>query len=119
MVMWCVVRGAYHSAFRIPHSALRIPHSAFFRTMRTKVTLVLLFLNVALFYYIFQFLDPFRPPQPHSRKVLPPEVAAIERLEVRRTDTAPPTASSVTAARLTATAVRCRRAHRRASWPAV
>ncbi|MBK8476892.1 MAG: DUF4340 domain-containing protein [Opitutaceae bacterium] len=57
--------------------------------MRTKVTLVLLFLNVALFYYIFQFLDPFRPPQPHSRKVLPPEVAAIERLEVRRTDTAP------------------------------
>lgn len=53
--------------------------------MRTKVTLVLLFLNVALFYYIFQFLKPFDPPQAHSRKVLPPEVAAIERLEVRRT----------------------------------
>ncbi len=57
--------------------------------MRTKVTLVLLFLNVALFYYIFQFLKPFDPPQAHSRKVLPPEVAAIERLEVRRPDTAP------------------------------
>ena len=57
--------------------------------MRTKVTLVLLFLNVALFYYIFQFASPFRPPQGHSRKVLPPQVAAIDRLEVRRTDAAP------------------------------
>ena len=46
--------------------------------MRTKVTLVLLFLNVALFYYIFQFASPFLPPQANSTTVLPSQVAAIE-----------------------------------------
>ena len=51
--------------------------------MRTKVTLVLLFLNVALFYYIFQFASPFLPPQANSTTVLPSQVAAIERLEIR------------------------------------
>lgn len=50
--------------------------------MRTKVTLVLLFLNVALFYYIFQF-GIIPPPDSRSSTVLPPRVAAVDRIEAR------------------------------------
>ena len=56
--------------------------------MRTKVTLVLLFLNVALFYAIFQFVIWPDKPVEHSRKVLPRQIAALDRLEIRRSDTA-------------------------------
>lgn len=56
--------------------------------MRTKVTLVLLFLNVALFYYIFQFVV-FNKVTDRSTVVLPQLVAATDRLEIRRGDTAP------------------------------
>jgi hypothetical protein len=57
--------------------------------MRTKVTLVLLFLNVALFYYIFQFAPPWAQLQANSAAVLPTQVAAIERLEIRSQSAAP------------------------------
>ncbi|HLP09857.1 MAG TPA: DUF4340 domain-containing protein [Opitutaceae bacterium] len=56
--------------------------------MRTKVTLVLLFLNVALFYCIFQFVVIDRPTD-RSAVVLPPGVAAADRLEIRRTGAEP------------------------------
>ena len=50
--------------------------------MRTKVTLVLLFLNVALFFYIFQFVA-FEKPAEHTRKVLPRQIAALDHLEIQ------------------------------------
>jgi hypothetical protein len=53
--------------------------------MRTKVTLVLLFLNVALFYCIFQFVVIDRPAS-RSDIVLPVGVASADRLEIRRAD---------------------------------
>ncbi len=56
--------------------------------MRTKVTLVLLFLNVALFYAIFQFVI-IVPPTDRSAVVLPPGVAAADRLEIRQTGREP------------------------------
>jgi len=58
--------------------------------MRTKVTLILLLLNVALFFYIFYVERSFSPPDPKSRRVLKAEdVTPADRLEIRRTDTAP------------------------------
>jgi len=49
--------------------------------MRTKVTLVLVFLNVALFFYIFQFEAKWREGRAalvNSRRVFGPEAATIE-----------------------------------------
>src|SRR5689334_17232571 len=51
--------------------------------MRTKVTLVLIFLNVALFFYIFKF----EPPGVHvgagsTHRVLGPEAADIKSFEI-------------------------------------
>jgi hypothetical protein len=51
--------------------------------MRSKVTVVLLFLNVILFYYIFQFEEKWRAERATleaRKRVLGPEVAAIESL---------------------------------------
>jgi len=51
--------------------------------MRTKVTLVLLFLNVVLFYYIFHYEEKWRDEQKlmeARRRVLGPEAAAIDSL---------------------------------------
>lgn len=56
--------------------------------MRTKVTLVLLFLNVALFYCIFQFVVIDRPAN-RTAVVLPPGVAAADRLEIHPANTEP------------------------------
>lgn len=56
--------------------------------MRTKVTLVLLFLNIALFYCIFQFALVDRTTS-RTPVVLPPRVAAADRVEIRRADAAP------------------------------
>lgn len=68
--------------------------------MRSKVTVVLLFLNVVLFFYIFYFEKKWRGEQlslEARRRVLPPEIASLEaisrssragetvRLEKRRT----------------------------------
>ncbi len=53
--------------------------------MRTKVTLVLLFLNVALFFYIFQFVG-IKPPPAITQRPLPSQVAALDRIEIRRAD---------------------------------
>lgn len=53
--------------------------------MRTKVTLVLLFLNVALFFFIFKFERGWRTERASleaRRKVLPPEAADIRSLEI-------------------------------------
>ncbi len=53
--------------------------------MRSKVTLVLLFLNVALFFFIFYFERDFRidrAAQEARRRVLGPEAADIRSLEV-------------------------------------
>jgi hypothetical protein len=53
--------------------------------MRSKVTLVLLFLNVALFFFIFYFERDWRIEQASlvtRRRVLGPEAADIRRLEV-------------------------------------
>jgi hypothetical protein len=53
--------------------------------MRTKVTLVLLFLNVALFFYIFKFERGWRTEHAASearRRVLGAEVAGIQSLEI-------------------------------------
>ena len=53
--------------------------------MRSKVTLVLLFLNVALFFYIFYFEQGFsveHTSQEARRRVLGPEAADIHELEV-------------------------------------
>ena len=58
--------------------------------MRTKVTLVLIFLNVALFFFIFKFERNWRTGQALNearRRVLGPEAADIRLLEV--TSTAP------------------------------
>jgi len=57
--------------------------------MRTKVTLVLLFLNVALFYFIFQFVV-WNDATPHTRKVLPRQVAALDRIEIHPANVATP-----------------------------
>ncbi len=57
--------------------------------MRTKVTLVLLFLNVALFYCIFQFAAP-NTDRDRTNKVLPPTVAAMDRIEIRLANTPAP-----------------------------
>jgi len=59
--------------------------------MRTKVTLVLLFLNVALFYFIFQFVI-WHDAAPHTRKVLPRQVAALDRIEICPANIATPLA---------------------------
>ncbi len=51
--------------------------------MRSKVTVVLLFLNVVLFFYIFKFEKQWRAEQngiESRRRVLGPEVAAIDSL---------------------------------------
>lgn len=53
--------------------------------MRTKVTLVLVFLNVALFFFIFRFERTWRTEaasQEARRRVLGPEAADIRELEV-------------------------------------
>lgn len=49
--------------------------------MRSKVTVVLLFLNVVLFFYIFQFEQKWRAERLNleaKRRVLPPEIASLE-----------------------------------------
>ena len=54
--------------------------------MRTKVTLVLIFLNVALFFFIFKFERNWRTEaasREARRRVLGPEAADIRTLEVR------------------------------------
>jgi hypothetical protein len=54
--------------------------------MRTKVTLVLVFLNVALFFFIFKFERTWRTERASleaRRRVLGPEAADIRALEVR------------------------------------
>jgi len=56
--------------------------------MRSKVTLVLLFLNVALFFFIFYFERDWRierASQEARRRVLGPEAANIRTLEVSGT----------------------------------
>ena len=56
--------------------------------MRTKVTLVLIFLNVALFFFIFKFERQWRTQdrlQEQRRRVLGPEAADIRTLEVAST----------------------------------
>src|SRR5258705_13741561 len=53
--------------------------------MRTKVTLVLIFLNVALFFFIFKFERHWRTEAASleaRRRVLGPEAADIRSLEV-------------------------------------
>jgi len=64
--------------------------------MRSKVTLVLLFLNVALFFFIFYFERDWRierASQEARRRVLGPEAANIRTLEV--TGTAPGSSFSI------------------------
>ncbi len=59
--------------------------------MRTKVTLVLIFLNVALFFFIFKFERNWRTEaasREARRRVLGPETANIRSLEVKSTATA-------------------------------
>ena len=53
--------------------------------MRTKVTLVLIFLNVALFFFIFYIRPRFSPPdqQTARRRVLPPEAANLQSIEIK------------------------------------
>lgn len=49
--------------------------------MRSKVTVVLLFLNVVLFFYIFKFEEKWRAERATleaRRRVLPPEIASLE-----------------------------------------
>jgi hypothetical protein len=51
--------------------------------MRSKVTVVLLFLNVVLFYYIFQYEEKWkaeRATMEARRRVYGPEAAAIDSL---------------------------------------
>ena len=51
--------------------------------MRSKVTIVLLFLNVVLFFYIFQYEEKWRAEQKTleaRRRVLGPEAASIDSL---------------------------------------
>ncbi len=53
--------------------------------MRTKVTLVLLFLNVALFFFIFAFVRKWQTDvlwEESRRRVLGPEAAAIQSLDI-------------------------------------
>ncbi len=53
--------------------------------MRTKVTLVLLFLNVALFFFIFTFVHKWQTDQiwdASRRRILGPETAVIQTLEI-------------------------------------
>lgn len=53
--------------------------------MRTKVTLVLVFLNVALFFFIFKFERPWRVQEnlrDARRRILGPEAADIRSLEI-------------------------------------
>jgi hypothetical protein len=53
--------------------------------MRTKVTLVLLFLNVVLFFFIFTFVRRWQTDriwEESRRRVLGPEAAAIQALEI-------------------------------------
>src|SRR4051812_24139610 len=53
--------------------------------MRTKVTLVLIFLNVALFFFIFKFEHNWRTDEEEKesrRRVLGPEGADIRRVEI-------------------------------------
>jgi hypothetical protein len=53
--------------------------------MRTKVTLVLLFLNVVLFFFIFTFVRKWQTDriwEESRRRVLGPEAAAIQSLEI-------------------------------------
>lgn len=48
--------------------------------MRSKVTVVLLFLNVVLFFYIFKFEEQWRAERANleaKRRVLPPEIASL------------------------------------------
>ena len=47
--------------------------------MRSKVTVVLLFLNVVLFYYIYKY-ETVKPLDPNGNHVYGPEIAAIETL---------------------------------------
>lgn len=59
--------------------------------MRTKVTLVLIFLNVALFFFIFNFERGWRTERASleaRRRVLGPEAADIRSLEITRTNPA-------------------------------
>lgn len=49
--------------------------------MRSKVTVVLLFLNVVLFFYIFKFEEQWRAERANleaKRRVLPPEIASLD-----------------------------------------
>ena len=51
--------------------------------MRSKVTVVLLFLNVVLFFYIFQFEEKWRAERitlEAKRRVLPPEIASLQSI---------------------------------------
>jgi len=53
--------------------------------MRTKVTLVLLFLNVVLFFFIFTFVRKWQTDriwEESRRRVLGPEAAAIQSLAI-------------------------------------
>lgn len=50
--------------------------------MRTKVTLVLLFLNVALFFFIFYLKSGIAPPVDSKSSILGPEVVNIQRLDI-------------------------------------
>ena len=58
--------------------------------MRSKVTVVLLFLNVVLFFYIYQY-EQVQLPDANGRRVLGAEVASIDSLT--RTSTQPSVAS--------------------------
>lgn len=53
--------------------------------MRTKVTLVLIFLNVALFFFIFYLRPRIHPPEAGEarRRVLPPEAANLQAIEIK------------------------------------
>jgi hypothetical protein len=60
--------------------------------MRTKVTLLLLFLNVALFFFIFKFERPWRIEEKTKearRRVLGPETANIQSLKITYGNSAP------------------------------
>jgi uncharacterized protein YpmS len=59
--------------------------------MRTKVTLVLIFLNVALFFFIFKFERSWRTERASleaRRRVLGAEAAGIQSLEISSTNPA-------------------------------
>lgn len=59
--------------------------------MRTKVTLLLIFLNAGLFFYIFQFRRTLENHQSDKNLVLGPETANIQTLEISAaTDSANP-----------------------------